>query len=228
MRPPGKDEHSGGEEELARVIPLRRRLGCDELSPITPRSHAPTAVFDPPAEPEPSEGYSVWEQPIAELIRRDAPDCARPRGRALGRRWVILTVPAACLALVAVLALTLAGGGPRSSSRRTASVASRTTPASLHPGARPASHAPALRPLRITRPRHSTGSHFTSERARSTPLTVTAAPSDAGEETRRGQLEEASASPPRPETASEATRTPAPTAITASAGDAEHEFGFEQ
>ena len=86
MRPPG-DEHSGGKDDLlAQVIPLRRREDereADlELSPITPLGHAPIGVFDPPEEPEPEEGYSVWEQPIAELIRRGEPE-AHPQAQRL-------------------------------------------------------------------------------------------------------------------------------------------------
>ena len=67
VRPP-EDEHSaGGDQLLAQIIPLRRRENEPEetdLSPITPRGRAPAGVFDPPEDPEPAEGYSVWEQPI--------------------------------------------------------------------------------------------------------------------------------------------------------------------
>ena len=81
MRPP-KDEHNASEDQLlAKVIPLRRRAPAPdeeaELSPITPHGQLPTGVFDPPHDPEPSEGYSVWEEPIAELIRRGEPQAAR-------------------------------------------------------------------------------------------------------------------------------------------------------
>lgn len=83
MRPPGEDHQSGGEQELAQVIPLRCRAHdqdqAAEISPITPRGQAPTAVFDPPADPEPPGEYSVWEQPIAELIRRGEPEPRRKR-----------------------------------------------------------------------------------------------------------------------------------------------------
>jgi hypothetical protein len=125
VRPP-EDDHSTGEDELlAQVIPLRRRANEGqedlELSPITPHGRAPTGVFDPPEDPEPPEGYSVWDAPIAELIRRGEPEPtrggahSRAAGAPPGPR--VLLSAAAAAALCSVLVLVLLGGFPGASTR---------------------------------------------------------------------------------------------------------------
>ena len=124
VRPP-EDEHNASEDQLlAQVIPLRRRTDepdqDTELSPITPYGHLPTGLFDPPDDPEPADGYSVWEQPIAELIRRGEPEPARTRPQSkadrFARRPRILISAAAVAALSCILALALSGwlAGPPS------------------------------------------------------------------------------------------------------------------
>lgn len=116
MRPPGEDDQSGGEQELAQVIPLRRLTHeqdeTAEISPITPHGHTPPAVFEPPADPDPPEEYSVWEQPIAELIRRGEPGpTSKQRSRVTTRpRLTRLLLAAGVLAVLSgVLVLALSG-----------------------------------------------------------------------------------------------------------------------
>jgi hypothetical protein len=71
---PGRDSDGFTEDELAQIIPLRRRAHePPDRDPYTGESER-VGVFDPPEEPEPAREYSVWEQPIAELIRREPDD----------------------------------------------------------------------------------------------------------------------------------------------------------
>jgi len=160
VRPP-EDDHSASEDQLlAQVIPLRRRVGgADEdaeLSPITPHGQLPTGVFDPPQDPEPAEGYSVWEQPIAELIRRGEPEPTRkrpPRPATQFARAPRVLLVAALGVVSCVLVLTLSGwlARPRSAPLR--------APSRDHAGVGKAhAIASSSMPLRARRgpPRHTT------------------------------------------------------------------------
>ena len=172
MRPP-EDEHSASEDQLlAQVIPLRRRTrepGDEaELSPITPHGQLPTGVFDPPQDPEPAEGYSVWEQPIAELIRRDEPQrVGRPSRSAMRiarapRATLVGTLAAVSCVLVLIFSGLLAGprvGAPRALSRDHAStrrtLATGTSAAPSHARSRrgrisPRPHSSTHNPARHT------------------------------------------------------------------------------
>ncbi|MGH2863720.1 MAG: hypothetical protein ACRDJX_00565, partial [Solirubrobacteraceae bacterium] len=69
-----RDGDGGSNEDgtLAQIIPLRRRAGDPDLSELA-HGFQRTDVFDPPPEPLPAREYSVWENPTAELIRREPP-----------------------------------------------------------------------------------------------------------------------------------------------------------
>src|SRR4029077_6446192 len=113
MERPGDGERDApADGTLAKIIPLRRRgLGGEDLEADAHERDAD--VFEAPAEPQPPEGYSVWERPTAELIRRPLlPERGvrarlRARARRLAReRWrVALAAQVLILAVLAVIAL---------------------------------------------------------------------------------------------------------------------------
>jgi hypothetical protein len=100
---------------IAEVIPLRRRPrdGAWQPGEAEP-SHS--GVFDPPPEPEPPEGYSVWDRPTAELVRRQPPD-RLVAVHARGHSWASVVrargaaLAAGVAALIAIAALVVATGG---------------------------------------------------------------------------------------------------------------------
>jgi|GEM_PF-6073962 len=113
MEPPRDGESDApADGTLAKIIPLRRRgLGGEELE--ADAHERDVDVFEAPAEPQPPEGYSVWERPTAELIRRPLLPEPSARGRLRARasllareRWrVALAAQVATLAALALLAL---------------------------------------------------------------------------------------------------------------------------
>ncbi len=242
MRPP-EDEPSAGEDELlAQVIPLRRREDEREadLSPITPHGRAPTGVFDPPEDPEPADGYSVWEQPIAELIRRGEPEPTRARTQSqaarIARRPRILLATATAAALCSVIALGLSGwlaGAPSHPLRAPAaahvsvSQGAATSDSPGHSGSPDNSGPRARRSAGTSTLRHThAASRPTSSRRSSQPTT-----------THTSKQAPASSSPPgSSDTASPGYSQPTapaqvpPTQATAASVQptASHEFGFER
>jgi hypothetical protein len=231
VRPP-EDEHSSGEDQiLAQVIPLRRRAVERqedlELSPITPLGRTPIGVFDPPEGPEPEEGYSVWEQPIAELIRRGEPGLNRAPSvhstRKLARRWILVGAGLAVASCLVVLVFSGWLAGPRSPTRglsgARASIGARhATTSSPTPPRAPTSS--ARRTTRDTR---------TARRARSSEHTSNAGTARAAEQG-TGSTGSESSSGANGESSAAGSIGQAPAAHVAIASvrtAASHEFGFE-
>lgn len=116
MDPPRDgDARSREDEMIAEVIPLRRRTRDGAPMPREAGS-SHSGVFDPPPDPEPSEEYSVWERPTAELVRREPPESPRaiasrgapgdrsaPGRPAASRSWQ-LRAPCSCWLLMARIA----------------------------------------------------------------------------------------------------------------------------
>jgi hypothetical protein len=135
MAPPG-DGQDTEQELIARVIPLRRRdcdqQGSREEVPPPEHSDAPGA----PEGPSPPRAYSIWEQPAAGLLRREAPEPVGDGERrslsthpsSLGLRWWGAGMATVCVVAIAAALLISAvgthGGVPERASRR-------TTPAGL-------------------------------------------------------------------------------------------------
>ena len=111
---PPRDSDGFTEDELVQIIPLRRR--APESEKPSGRPAEASGVFDPPMDPEPLAGYSFWERPAAELIRRGEPEPPRSAAkiasalRASGlspQLWLLSAAALSVVAIVAVLALTL-------------------------------------------------------------------------------------------------------------------------
>jgi len=255
-----RDRTDGGESAPARgrgqrqrrsaaraVIPLRRR-GPEpdeeaELSPITPHGHLPTGVFDPPADPEPPEGYSVWEQPIAKLIRRGEPEptSARlaPIGDAITRRPRILAAVIGAVVFSCLLALALSGWltGPRSRPTRVPLGVSASV-GGIHPAVNSAKRSHTQSRARQHTRNPARGS--TRDHAGQTPAANRTTRSEHGSRSATPpatQSEPVSARPQRSSgtpttTSSEATATsqgsPAQIAAVPPQATAAHEFGFER
>jgi hypothetical protein len=140
-RPRDGDQSSSEDGTLAQIIPLRRRAPDGETPDAQPQE--PSGVFDPPDEPEPLAGYSVWERPAAELIRREQPEPPRPAARIAGalrssaltpRPFLLSAAAVSAVAIGAVLALALrsddqhGSGTGRVASARTSAKASSAAP----------------------------------------------------------------------------------------------------
>lgn len=242
VRPP-EDEHSAGEDQLlAQVIPLRRRENEPEevdLSPITPRGRALTGVFDPPEDPEPVEGYSVWEQPIAELIRRGEPTPTHKRRQfkaaRIARRPRLLLAGGAVAALSCVLALALSGwlaGGPSPPAH--APAAAHASVSQPHAAVNGSGHArlrgAGARARSLTR--SSTLGHTratsrtTGNRHRSQPVSTPTTKQATASSTPQGASDTATPGNSEPTAPAQA---PAVQAAAASVqATASHEFGFER
>jgi len=230
VRPPEDEDSTGEDELLAQVIPLRRRateqVGDLELSPITPLGPPPTGVFDPPEDPEPAGGYSVWEQPIAELIRRSEPEPNGPRRQAKGaNRPRLLISVAAGASLCSVLVLTLLGwlaAGPTQRTRAPAGVHASVEPIHTTVSGSERSQRTAVGPR--------TSRAATRPRGRHTPTTITVRGRGSRSATRHAPQE---APPESRATVDPGNNVPVaqtqPQATTASVeATAPHEFGFER
>jgi hypothetical protein len=152
MPPPGDGRGSDGEEEVAQIIPLRRRTG--PAGGPHPDEPAPTQPAGPPGDPPASGERSVWDVPAPPPPRRPIPSSvfgftettdddeatettdafqtvaapvpgAAPRTPGPRRR----AIAGAAVAAAAVAALVLALGGffagPRHTSTRAGSPSSR-------------------------------------------------------------------------------------------------------
>jgi hypothetical protein len=132
-RPRDGDQSSSEDGTLAQIIPLRRRAPDGETPFGQPPE--PSGVFDPPDEPEPLAGYSVWERPAAELIRREQPEppwsaariAGALRSSALTPRLLLPSAAAvSAVAIAAVVALAL-GSGDQHGSRTGRGASARTS-----------------------------------------------------------------------------------------------------
>jgi hypothetical protein len=213
---------------IAEVIPLRRRAPDHGTSSDEEPAHS--GLFDPPPDPEPSEEYSVWERPTAELVRRERPDDLVPsnirrRGWATAAFSRRAQVPAIVVSLVASVTLIIV----TSSSHRTPRTPATAGASRIEVGlGAPLGGAPPSAPRRQVR-RYTRRSRRAPTHRATTPTGASAAS--------RTTSEPAVASPPRvaPSSVGSHVSTPivasqpavqprgeAPVATTAS-----REFGFE-
>jgi hypothetical protein len=206
------------DELLAKVTPLRRRPsdGADE-------DHEPLHARD---DLEPPDGYSVWEQPTSELIRRAPTDhedtAAMPPSRAT-RRPLRRLVPALAVAVAVgggALALTNEPRHPRGTTPSRPQGATSTQARTNAGGAR-AAHRASPRSADVRGARARRNRRHSSEPAARLVASATAQPVI---------TPATAASPPVVEPARDrVTAGPASgCAPGASGGCAVREFGFEQ